>query len=89
MKRLYIDENLVSTTYRDEIKRIIEQGGNGMTQKQFLEAEIRRWKGSTERLLMLTGERYYKGDHETILVRAVSATTASSCRWRTCRTIRS
>lgn len=66
---MYIDENLVSTTYRDEIKRIIEQGGNGMTQKQFLEAEIRRWKGSTERLLMLTGEAYYKGDHETILAR--------------------
>lgn len=66
---MYIDENLVSTTYRDEVKRLIEQGGNGMTEKQFLEAEIRRWKASDERKMMLTGEAYYAGKHETILNR--------------------
>lgn len=70
---MYIDHNLVPITYRDTIKRIIEQGGNGMTEKQFLEAEIRKWKGSPERLLMLTGEGYYTGKGHDILNRKRTA----------------
>lgn len=37
-----------------------------ITDKQFLELEIRRWKYSLERKLQLDGERYYNGDHDIL-----------------------
>ena len=37
-----------------------------ITDKQFLELEIRRWKYSLERKMQLDGERYYNGDHDIL-----------------------
>lgn len=37
-----------------------------ITDKQFLELEIRRWKFSLERKMQLDGERYYNGDHDIL-----------------------
>ena len=39
---------------------------NSMSEKEFLEAEIDHWKHSEARKLMLTGERYYNGDHDIL-----------------------
>lgn len=45
--------------------RIIQRGAaSGMTETQFLEAEIRRFLDSPERRDMLTGAMYYKGEQE-------------------------
>lgn len=37
-----------------------------MTEKQFLEYEIRKWKTSPVRLNMIMGARYYAGDHDIL-----------------------
>lgn len=37
-----------------------------VTDKAFLAMEIQRWKTSPERLMQLTGERYYHGDHDIL-----------------------
>ena len=40
--------------------------GKSMTEKQFIEAELLRWKKSPERQAMLEGERYYNGEHDIL-----------------------
>ena len=51
----------------DEIKRILAAGAaSSMTFNEFLEVEIKRWKGSPQRRMMIEGERYYKGDHDIL-----------------------
>jgi SPP1 family phage portal protein len=37
-----------------------------MTERQFFEAEIRNWKQSKTRLNQMSGERYYRGDHDIL-----------------------
>ena len=37
---------------------------SGMTERQFFAEEITRWKASEKRKNQLTGERYYRGDHD-------------------------
>jgi SPP1 family phage portal protein len=37
-----------------------------MTERQFLEAEIRRWKASKTRKSQITGEEYYRGKHDIL-----------------------
>lgn len=39
---------------------------SNITDKEFLELEIRRWKFSLERKMQLDGERYYNGDHDIL-----------------------
>jgi hypothetical protein len=49
----------------DNIKNIIASGGKtAMTDVQFLEMEIAKWKKSAKRKAQITGEKYYAGDHD-------------------------
>jgi len=52
----------------DKINNIIKTGAaSRMTDREFLEAEIRRWKGSRERLMQIKGYQYYAGDHDILM----------------------
>src|SRR5690606_4291453 len=54
-------------TLTDEILEIISAGAGGaMTLEQIIKLEIDEWMTSTERLLMLTGQRYYDGDTDIL-----------------------
>lgn len=49
------------------IDEIIAEGAKTiMTDTQFLEKEIKKFKNSPKRMLMITGERYYLGDHDIL-----------------------
>lgn len=37
-----------------------------ISEKQFIELELLRWKNSPKRTAMLTGERYYNGEHDIL-----------------------
>lgn len=57
--------NMLSETAR--INNIIIQGAKTrMTDKQFLEREIDKWKKSPKRKAMITGEKYYAGEHDIL-----------------------
>lgn len=48
-------------------KMIIAASNNeNLSDKQYLESRIVNWLASEERLLQLTGERYYMGDHDIL-----------------------
>ena len=50
-----------------KINNIIKEGANSrMTDKQFLEREIAKWKRSPKRKAMITGEKYYAGEHDIL-----------------------
>ena len=54
-------------TETDRINRLIIQGGRtGMTELQFLAAEIKEWKDSIRRRDQLTGDMYYLGKHDIL-----------------------
>jgi len=54
-------------TLTDEIIEIIEAGASGaLTLEQIIKLEIDEWMASNERLLMLTGQRYYEGDADIL-----------------------
>jgi hypothetical protein len=60
-----INLNLGSLTKK--INGIVAQGANSrLTDKEFLEREIDKWKKSSKRKLMITGERYYEGEHDIL-----------------------
>lgn len=49
------------------INNIIKQGAKTrMTDKEFLELEIAKWKNSPKRKAMITGEKYYHGEHDIL-----------------------
>ncbi len=49
------------------MNKIIQAGSKeAMTNKQFLEREINKFKTSTKRKLMFTGENYYLGEHDIL-----------------------
>lgn len=57
--------NMLSETAR--INNIVIQGAKTrMTDKQFLEREIDKWKKSPKRKAMITGEKYYAGEHDIL-----------------------
>lgn len=47
-----------------QARRAIERGT--ISEKRFLELQIQRWKASPERMMMLTGERYYDGKQDIL-----------------------
>lgn len=50
-----------------KIRNIIASGAKtAMTETQFLESEITKWKKSQKRKDMITGSKYYNGDHEIL-----------------------
>ncbi len=51
----------------ENIKNIIINGSSAqMTDKEFLEAEINKWKKSTKRKNMIIGEKYYNYEHDIL-----------------------
>jgi SPP1 family phage portal protein len=51
----------------DRINSIIKSGAaTRMTEKQFLEKEIQKFKNSDKRKVMIQGESYYSGDHDIL-----------------------
>ena len=54
-------------TLTDEIIEIIEAGARGaLTLDEIIKLEVQGWLASNERLLMLTGQRYYEGDADIL-----------------------
>ena len=50
---------------RAVIDRLNIEGGV-MTQKEFFEREISKWKKDEKRRMMIDGERYFKGEHDIL-----------------------
>ncbi len=51
----------------DRISAIVKKGAaSKLTDKEFIELEIGRWKVSPQRRFMLDGERYYQGEHDIL-----------------------
>lgn len=58
---------LFHRTEADRISAILKNGANSaITNKEFIELEIRRWKHSPARKLQLQGENYYQGLHDIL-----------------------
>jgi len=58
---------LFHRTEVDRISAILKNGANSaITNKEFIELEIRRWKGSPARKAQLVGENYYQGLHDIL-----------------------
>jgi SPP1 family phage portal protein len=54
-------------TETERVNTIIKIGAaNRLTDKQFLEREIAKWKTSHQRKAMIHGEKYYKGEHDIL-----------------------
>ncbi len=48
-----------------KVSRLIAHGAESrMSDKEFLEKEIARWKGSPQRVMQIKGHLYYEGDHD-------------------------
>lgn len=55
------------TTALNRISDFMLFGFRGkMSNKEFLEQEIMRWKGSPERAMQIKGELYYRGEHDIL-----------------------
>ena len=49
------------------INKVISLGAEKrMTDLEFIEAELSKWLSSSERQMMIDGERYYNGDHDIL-----------------------
>lgn len=49
----------------DRISKIIKKGSQAaMSEREFLEQEIRKWEHSPQRQMMIKGELYYIGEHD-------------------------
>jgi hypothetical protein len=54
-------------TETERVNTIVKIGAaNRLTDKQFLEREIAKWKSSHQRKAMIHGEKYYKGEHDIL-----------------------
>ena len=49
-----------------DLPPIAREKNQVMTDKEFVEREISRFKASRKRREMLTGERYYRGQHDVL-----------------------
>lgn len=50
-----------------QISDLIRRGAEGrMSDKEFLEKEIMRWKNSPQRIMQIKGHLYYEGDHDIL-----------------------
>ncbi len=45
---------------------IIQGAGKRMSDKEFLEQEIRKWKNSPQRMMQIKGHLYHKGEHDIL-----------------------
>lgn len=58
---------LFDNTLTQEIIMKIEQGAaSRMSDRQFVARELERWMSCPERKMMVTGEKYYTGDHDIL-----------------------
>lgn len=54
-------------TETEKINKIIEiNAKKALSNKEFLAREIEKWKSSPKRKLMITGEKYYHGEHDIL-----------------------
>ena len=51
----------------EELGDVFRFGGGSMSEREFLEKEIERWKLSSERQMMITGQLYYEGKQDILL----------------------
>lgn len=57
----------MTVSYTERIKGIVQNGANtAMTEKEFFEREIKRWKNSDTRKNQIMGEQYYRGIHDIL-----------------------
>lgn len=47
-------------------ERILSGAKKSMTEKEFYQLELLNWKDSEQRIEMLTGERYYRGEQDIL-----------------------
>ncbi len=53
--------------FRNKVSNMIRQGaGSRMSDREFLEREIARWKNSPQRALQIRGSLYYEGEHDIL-----------------------
>ncbi len=71
-----------------KVSRLIRQeAGTRMSDKEFLETEIARWKSSPERILQIKGHLYYGNEHDILSRRRmVIGEGGELWQWITCRT---
>jgi phage portal protein, SPP1 gp6-like len=50
----------------NEMWQAIIEGNSGISEREFLQSEIRKFLSSKNRKDMLTGRRYYKGEHDVL-----------------------
>ena len=56
----------IFTALTEAICRGLSKEGGSMSEKEFFEAEIMRFMGSSDRKRMIDGERYYRGEHDIL-----------------------
>lgn len=67
MIRWLLDRNLFTTDTAEQIEQVIEDSAKRMMNlKDIILTEINEWEGSSERQLMLIGERYYRNDTDIL-----------------------
>ena len=50
-----------------KVSNLIMQGAKSrMTDKEFLEREIARWKNSSQRIMQIKGHLYYENEHDIL-----------------------
>ena len=53
--------------FKNRVSNMIRQGaGSRMSDREFLEREIARWKNSSQRTLQIRGSLYYEGEHDIL-----------------------
>ena len=53
--------------FKNRVSNMIRQGaGSRMSDREFLEREIARWKNSPQRTLQIRGSLYYEGEHDIL-----------------------
>ena len=50
----------------NEMWQAIIEGNSGISEREFLQSEIRKFLSSQNRKDMLTGRRYYEGKHDVL-----------------------
>lgn len=58
--------SLLNNTPSPDVGITAKEVGKNITDKQFIEMELLRWKRNRQREEMLVGERYYNGDHDIL-----------------------
>ena len=58
--------NVLNPETNPSVDMMAKQIAKNISEKQFIELELLRWKKSPKRIAMLEGERYYQGEHDIL-----------------------